>query len=124
MKFQLPTGHWLYFSAQVKKGNIKANTKLQDGFVEKVLSQTYAQLNWEMPDPELGINVKPDHVLLIVSGDITEAAKQYIYRHSLTKERRVLIWEKEQILRRCEEFGLPETVQHTILNYNANYKNK
>lgn len=119
MKLQLPTGHWLYFSAQVKRGDIKGNAKLQKGFVERVLSQTYAQLNWEMPDPELGINVKPDHVFLIVSGNITEAAKQYIYRHSLTKERRVLLWEREQILRLCEERGLPETVQRTILDYNA-----
>jgi hypothetical protein len=119
MKMQLPTGHWLYYSAQVKRGDIKGNTSVQLDYVEKVLTQTYAQLNWEMPDPEIGINVKPDHVLLIVSGKITEAAKQYIYKHSLVKDRRVLLLERDQILRLCEEKGLPETVQNTILQFNA-----
>jgi len=124
MKIQLPTQHWLYFSAQVKTGDIKANTTGQESFVEKVLHQTYAQLQWEMPDPEIGINVKPDHVLLIVSGEITESAKQYIYRHSLTKERRVLLWEREQIIRICEKSGLSETVQNTILKYNSTHTEK
>lgn len=118
MKIQLPTGHWLYFSAQVKKGDIKAGTETQDQNVERVLTQTQMQLEWEMPDPETNQNVKPDHILLIVSGDITEAAKQYIFKHSLYQRKRVLLWEKETIIRLCEEQGLPETVQKTILDYN------
>lgn len=118
MKYQLPTNHWLYFSAQVKKGDIKAGTETQDQNVEKVLTQTQMQLEWEMPDPETNQNVKPDHILLIVSGDITEAAKQYIFRHSLYQRKRVLLWEKETILRLCQERGLPETVQKTVLDYN------
>ena len=118
MKIQLPTGHWLYFSAQVKKGDIKAGTETQEHNVEKVLNQTQMQLEWEMPDPETNQNIKPDHILLIVSGDITEAAKQYIFRHSLYQRKRVLLWEKETIVRLCEEKGLPETVQKIILDYN------
>lgn len=118
MKIQLPTGHWLYFSAQVKRGDIKANTKQQKDNVENVLTQTYQQLNWEMFDPELGINVKPDHVLLIVSGDISEAAKQYIYRHELVSKRKVLLWEKEIIIRLLKEKGLPAQVQNIILEVN------
>lgn len=121
MKIQLPTGHWLYFSAQVKKGGIRGGASHED-FVERVLAQTYAQLNWDMPDPEIGINVKPDHVLLIVSGRITESAKQYIYRHSLTKDRRVLLWERGQIVTLIEEHGLPETVQKAIVDFNATYR--
>jgi len=122
MKIRLPTDHWLYFSAQVKVGDIKADTDSQKDFVEKILHQTYAQLNWEMPDPEVGMNVKPDHILLIVCGNITEAAKQYIYRHELTKSRRVLLWEKEMILRLCQEKGLPDAVQKAILDYNKRYQ--
>lgn len=121
MKIQLPTGHWLYLSAQVKKGDIKANTQQQKDNVEKVLSQTYSQLEWEMPDPEMGINVKPDHVILIVSGEITESAKQYIYRHSLVKKKRVLLWEKDTIIRMCREKGLPEQVQRIILDFNRKH---
>ena len=74
-----------------------------------------------MPDSEMGINIKPDHILLIVSGDIVEGAKQYIYRHSSIKNKKVLLWEKETILRLCEEKGLPESVQKTILEYNKNH---
>lgn len=123
MKIQLPTGHWLYFSAQVKKGDIKGSSSDLNTFVEKVLHQTYSQLQWSMPDPEIGISIKPDHVFLIVSGDITESAKKYIYDHELTKSRRVLLWEKDMILRMCEEKGLPETVQKTILDYNQKNAN-
>jgi len=123
MKLQIPTGHWLYFSAQVKKGDIKANTKPQKNYVERVLSQTQAQLEWEMPDSETNQNVKPDHILLIVSGNITEGAKQYIFNHSLYRRKRVLLWEKETILRLCAKKGLPETVQNTILEYNKNIHN-
>jgi hypothetical protein len=118
MKIQIPTGHWLYFSAQVKKGDIKANSVTQQENVERILTQTQMQLEWEMPDAETNQNVKPDHVLLIVSGEITEAAKQYIFNHSSYQRKRVLLWEKETILRQSEEKGLPETVQKTILDYN------
>ena len=118
MKIQLPTVHWLYFSAQVKKGDIKAGTDSQEQNVEKILTQTQMQLEWEMPDIETNQNVKPDHILLIVSGNITEAAKQYIFKHSLYQRKRVLLWEKETIIRLCEEKGLPETVQKIILDYN------
>jgi len=118
MKIQLPTGHWLYFSAQVKKGNINCDSQGQRDNVEKVLTQTYSQLEWEMPDPEMGINVKPDHILLIVSGDITESAKKYIYDHSLTKRKKVLLWEKNKIIELCRNKGLPEQVQKIILEIN------
>ncbi len=119
MKIQIPTGHWLFFSAQVKKGEVKANTQKQEDYVESILIQTVAQLNWEMPDAELSINVKPDHVLLIVTGKITEAAKQYIFRHRLITERKVLVMEREKILSLCQEKGLPKTVQDTIMEFNS-----
>jgi hypothetical protein len=118
MKIQIPTGHWLYFSAQVKKGDIKYGTTTPKNNVEKILTQTHAQLEWEMPDPELGINVKPDHILLIVSGDIAEGAKQYIYRHSLVKSKKVLLWEKDTIMRLIKERGLPEQIQNIIIEFN------
>lgn len=118
MKIQLPTGHWLYFSAQVKKGDIKSGMSEHDKNVEKILTQTQMQLEWEMPDLETNQNVKPDHILLIVSGNITESAKQYIFKHTLYQRKRVLLWEKETIIRLCENQGLLETVQKTILDYN------
>lgn len=118
MKIQLPTGHWLYFSAQVKKGDINSNSQVQKNHIEKVLIQTHSQLEWEMPDPEMGINVKPDHILLIVSGDITESAKKYIFDHSLVKKKKVLLWEKDKIIELCRIKGLPEQVQKAILEIN------
>ncbi|MGY5875484.1 MAG: hypothetical protein RTU30_07045 [Candidatus Thorarchaeota archaeon] len=122
MKFQLPTGHWLYFSAQVKTGDIRAQSSAQKDYVEQVLQQASIQLNWEMPDPELGINVKPSHVLLITSGSITEAAKQYIFRHSMFDNRQLLVLEREALIRLCDEYGLPESVQNTILEFKKTKK--
>jgi hypothetical protein len=118
MKLQIPTKHWLYFSGQVKRGDIRANTKKQKENVEAVLTQTQMQLEWAMPDTETNQNVKPDHILLIVSGNITEAAKQYIFNHTLYKRKRVLLWEREKIITLCKDKGLPETVQKIILEYN------
>lgn len=120
MKIQIPTRHWLYFSAQVKKGDIKANTEKLKENVNRVLNQTSAQLEWEMPDVENNTLVKPDHILLIVSGSITEEAKQFIFRHDLYKRKRVLLWERETILNLCREKGLPEQVQHIIVEFNKN----
>lgn len=121
MKLQIPTGHWLYFSAQVKKGDIKANTDRQKENVNQVLNQTSSQLEWEMPDSESNTLVKPDHILLIISGEITEAAKQFIFKHDLYKRKRVLLWEKETILRLCQNKGLPEQVQNIILEFNKTH---
>lgn len=121
MKLQIPTGHYLYFSAQVKRGNIGTNSakeKLEEN-INHILNQTAAQLEWEMPDVENNLVSKPDHILLIVSGDITEGAKQFIFKHDLFKRKRVLLWEKETILRLCQEKGLPEQVQKIILEYNT-----
>lgn len=92
--------------------------------VEKILTQTYQQLEWEMPDPDLGISIKPDHILLIVSGDITEAAKKYIYGYTLVKRKRVLLWEKDRIIQLCRERGLPEEIQKIILEFNKKKTNK
>ena len=118
MKLQIPTGHWLYFSAQVKTGDIHTKNTEHERHVSLIIQQTMTQLNWEMPDPEIGRNVKPDHVLLITSGFISEAAKQYIFRHELTQNRRLLLLEKETLIRLCDKEGLPESVQNTILDFN------
>jgi hypothetical protein len=120
MKFQLPTGHWLYFSAQVKTGDINTKSSDEQQHINQVIRQTLIQLDWEMPDQDIGRNVKPDHVLLITSGFITEAAKQHIFRHKLTQERRLLILEKETLINLCIENGLPESVQNTIIEFNKN----
>jgi len=118
MKIQIPTGHWLYFSAQVKKGDIKANTEKLKENVNQVLNQTSSQLEWAMPDVENNIEVKPDHILLIVSGNITEGAKKFIFGHNLYKRKRILLWERETIISLCREKGLPEQVQHIIVEFN------
>lgn len=126
MKLQIPTGHYLYFSAQVKKGNIGSSSskeKLKDN-INHILNQTAAQLEWEMPDVENNSVSKPDHILLIVSGDITENAKQFIFKHELFKRKKVLLWEKETIIRLCQEKGLPEQVQKIILEYNRKQPKK
>jgi hypothetical protein len=117
MKYQIPTGHWLYFSAQVKKGDINSNASQLNKNINHVLNQTYTQLEWEMPDTEANSLVKPDHILLIVSGNITESAKRFIFDHDLYKRKKVLLWEKEKIIRLCDEKGLPEQAQNKIIKF-------
>lgn len=122
MKLRLPTGHWLFFSAKVKQGDIKSN-KSSKQFIEKLLLQVYGQSDSKISSKQR-TNGKPDHLLIIATGRITKLTEQYIEGHSLAKERRPLLWGREQILRLCDKEGLPEAVQRKILEYNDVYLKK
>jgi len=74
MKFLLPTGHWLYLCAQIKKVKIDAKGQ-REGNVAEVLNQARMALDHEIFDPELNKKVLLDHLFLISASTITRAAK-------------------------------------------------
>lgn len=121
-KLQLPTGHWLYFSAQVKAGNIiySASEKARSSNIEKVLTQAKMAFTHEMFDAETNTMCLPDHVLLVATGEINEGARLYLSESlSREKRRRILTWEGGYLLERILEQGLPRGCQIEIRKYIA-----
>jgi hypothetical protein len=78
MKFQLPTGHWLYFAAQIKADKIDAGATSGTNNVANVLTQAKMALSHHIFDPDNNQKVLPDHVFVIAGGEITRAARNWI----------------------------------------------
>ena len=117
-KYQLPTGHWLYFAAQVKTGGISYSPKKSSRNIEEILTQIRMAQRKKIFDFETNSYHMPDHVLFIASGSIVEGARTYLCEQlSETKANRILFWDSNLIIERSEELGLPTGIQIEIRNY-------
>lgn len=77
MRYRLPTGHYIYLGAQVKKGKLE----------RPVL------------DPETNRKSLLDHVFIICSGKITKQAKEWLENCLDTEgRRRILFMDREELL--------------------------
>lgn len=119
MKYQLPTGHWIYFAAQVKTGTIGYSPQYPAS-IDKILEQLRMAFNTKMTFWDTRSEHRPDHVYLIASGYIVEGARVYL-RDAICDDRmKVLFWDKEQIVELCTTKGLPEGIQKDIKRYLEN----
>jgi hypothetical protein len=117
-KLQLPTGHWLYFAAQVKTGDILYAAKSSSKNIEEILTQVRMAQSKKIFDFETNSYHLPDHVFLIASGNIVEGARSYLCEQlSETKAHRILFWDSNLICERLETIGLPKGIQIEIGNY-------
>lgn len=120
-KIDLPTGHWLYFAAQVKKEDLiySSTETTNKKNIENVITQLNMAFDHEMFDPETSTKIVPDHVLFITTGHINEGAREHLANVlSRDKRRRILFWSGELILERILKLGLPEGCQLAIKKYN------
>lgn len=119
-KYQLPTGHWLYFSAQVKTEDLSysASKSKKSSNIDTVLTQAKMAFDYEMFDAETNTMNLPDHVLLVTTGKINEGARLYLSQ-SLCREKRrtILTWEGDYLLERIIEEGLPKGCQLEMEKY-------
>lgn len=124
-KFQIPTGHWLYFAAQVKAGPISYSAKEPSRNIEQILTQIKMAQNKKMFDYETNSYHKPDNVIFIASGQIVEGARHYLCEQlSEMQAQRILFWDSNLIIERSEKVGLPTGVQYEIRNFlKAKYGN-
>jgi hypothetical protein len=92
MKYQLPTGHWLYFCAQIKREKIDASGAGGGKNVANVLAQ--ARMAFEHPifDPDTNRKVPLDHMFIISAGEITRAARDWLGERLDTGQRRQIIF--------------------------------
>ena len=105
MKYQLPTSHWIYFCAQVKKDKIDSNNASGQKNVSNVLSQARMALDHPIFDPELNRKVLLDHLFLISASEITKAARTWLIEQLDSSQRRHIIFmDSEDFL--CQVFRI------------------
>jgi len=92
MKYQLPTGHWIYFCAQVKKDKIDSNNASGSKNVSNVLTQARMAISHPMLDPEINRKVLLDHLYLISAGEITKPARSWLIEQLDKDQRRHIIF--------------------------------
>lgn len=92
MKFQLPTGHWLYFCAQVKRDKLDARGVTGGINVAEVLNQAKMAIDNPIFDNDTNRKVLLDHLFIISSADITRAARAWIVEKLDKDQRRHIIF--------------------------------
>jgi hypothetical protein len=92
MKFQLPTSHWLYFCAQVKKDKIDSSGTGGSHNVATVLTQARMAIDHPIFDPEANRKVLLDHLFLISAGEITRGARTFLVEKLDAGQRRHIIF--------------------------------
>lgn len=99
MKYQLPTSHWLYFCAQVKKDKIDSNSSSGGKNVSTVLSQARMAIDHPIFDPEANRKVLLDHLFLISADEITKAARTWLIEQLDAGQRRHIIFmDRDELL--------------------------
>lgn len=92
MKYQLPTSHWIYFCAQIKKDKIDSSGAGGNNNVATVLNQARMAIDHPIFDPEANRKVLLDHVFLISAGEITKAARAWLVEQLDAGQRRHIIF--------------------------------
>ena len=92
MKYQLPTSHWIYFCAQIKKEKIDSSGAGGNKNVATVLAQARMAIDHPIFDPEANRKVLLDHVFLISAGEITRAARTWLVEQLDQGQRRHIIF--------------------------------
>lgn len=115
MKLRLPTGHFLIFVAQVKKGNITSSSKEPDKEIEKILTEIRPAFKKKVFDDEIGKSVKPHHVFLVASGIINDYAKLYL-EEQLEDEYKgqILVMDRDKLYDLYNQYGLSKPEQITL----------
>jgi hypothetical protein len=99
MKYQLPTSHWLYFCAQVKKDKIDSNNASGVKNVSNILTQARMAIDHPIFDPEANRTVLLDHLFLISAGEITKAARAWLIEQlDSGKRRHIIFMDRDEFL--------------------------
>ena len=99
MKFRLPTGHYIYFVAQVKKEKIDSSGKSKNENISTVISQARMAVDYPIFDPETNRKHLIDHVFIISADMITKQARNLLIEY-LDKEarRHIIFMDRDEIL--------------------------
>ncbi len=118
MKFRLPTGHFLNFVAQVKKGDIKSSSKVPSKEIERILTEIRPAFNKKVFDDEIGKSFKPHHVFLVSTGIINEYARLYLEEQIEDEYRgQLLLLERDKLYDLYVKYGLSKPEQAALTDY-------
>jgi hypothetical protein len=99
MKYWLPTGHWIYFCAQVKREKIDSSATPSRSNAATVLNQAQMAIEHPIFDPDANQKVLLDHLYIISAGEITKAAKSWIAeRLDAGQRRHIIFMDREDFL--------------------------
>jgi hypothetical protein len=99
MKFQLPTGHWIYFCAQIKKDKIDATGSSGGKNVSTVLNQARMAIDHPIFDPDTNRKVLLDHIFIISAGEITRAAREWLVAQlDAARRRHIIFMDRDEFL--------------------------
>ncbi len=101
MRFRLPTGHFIYFAVQVKKGKLDAagRTKGSNASITEVLNQVRMALDHDVFDHEVNRKCLVDHVYVVATGEITKQARNFLVEKlDRDKRRQVIFMDRDELL--------------------------
>jgi hypothetical protein len=99
MKYQLPTGHWIYFCAQIKREKIDSSGVSGNNNVANVLTQAKMAIDHPIFDPDANREVLLDHVFLISAGEITRAARTWLVKQlDVGMRRHIIFMDRDEFL--------------------------
>ena len=108
MKYCLPTGHWLYFGLQVKRGKIDAAARTKNENVAEVHNQTKMMLGHEIFDPDINKKVLVDHAFILAGGEITKQAKHWLgERLNASQRSQILFMDRADLLHLFVLYNVP-----------------
>jgi hypothetical protein len=108
MKFQIPTGHYLYFGVQAKRNKLDAAGKSKGENIAEVLTQIRMMLAHPVWDPETNKKNLLDHVFIASAGEITKQAIAWLgERLDQESRRHVMFMDREGILDLAAGINLP-----------------
>ena len=108
MKYRLPSDHYLYFGAQVKREKLDARAGSLNRNIAAVLDQVRMALADPIWDPETNRRVLVDHVFVVSAGEITKAAKRLIAEKlDASMRRSILFLDREHLVELWLRVQLP-----------------
>jgi len=114
MKYELPTGHWLYFGLQAKKGKLNASGKSESNVTE-ILNQTRMMLGHVIFDPDVNKRRLVDHAIIAAGGKITKQAKNWLGEHLDASQRsQILFMDRKDIVRLFIVHNVPLPGEHKV----------
>lgn len=114
MKYKLPTGHWLYFGLQAKKGKLNASGESKANVTE-ILNQTRMMLDHVIFDPDVNNRRLVDHAIIATGGEITKQAKNWLGEHLDASQRsQILFMDRDDIVRLFIVHNVPLPGEHKV----------
>ena len=113
MKYLLPTGHWLYFGLQAKKGKVDASGR-SDANVAEILNQTSMMLGHVIFDPDINKRTLVDHAIIASGGEITKQARNWLgERLDASRRSQILFMDRVDIVKLFVVHNVPLPVEET-----------